>query len=93
MLHSGEIIQKSVEQFVYLGEALDSPASNKQNSTPVWICRGGKFSIQVMNALLILDAKEIVQISPKDKSETPSSNMSARRMDESGSPDSCKYKK
>jgi hypothetical protein len=56
MLHSGEIIQKSVEHFIYLGEALDSPASNKQNSTPVWICRSGKYSIQVMNALLILDA-------------------------------------
>ena len=33
-----------------------------------------------MNALLILDAKEIVQISSKDKSETLSSNMSAKRL-------------
>ena len=76
----GIVHKESVEQFVYQGEALDSPASNKQNSTPVWICRSGKFSIQVMNALLILDAKEIVQISPKDKSETLSSNMSAKRL-------------
>ena len=76
----GNAHKESVEHFIYLGEALDSPASNKQNSTPVWICRSGKSSIQVMNALLILDAKEIVQISPKDKSETLSSNMSAKRM-------------
>ena len=42
--------------------------------------RSALITIQVMNALLILDAKEIVQISPKDKSETLSSNMSAKRL-------------
>lgn len=49
--------KKSVETFVYRSEALDSPASNKQYSTPVWkALRTSAIAIQVMNVMPIPDA-------------------------------------
>ena len=74
----GCINKESVEHFIYLGEALDSPASNKQNSTQVSRECGARSCDTSDECVVYPRCIEIVQISPKDKSKTLSSNMYAK---------------